>query len=401
MRTLLRYILFLVALLAWFRASAHFIPNGTDFVQDYCAARLTSTGEPIFGPAFEPRCLELTGVSGINNFHPPPYTTLVRPLAGFDYRTASWIWSTILLLSFWFITRICISLVGDEKRDRLLYFSALMLWAPAIECIGLLAISPILALGTSILIAFRAGKFRENDLLEGVVLGLLASVKLFPGLLFMPYLIAGRFRTCLAAILSVLVFFAITANQFGISQIAFYFSQIVNKNVNEFAGFVTNDSINGVLISYFLDTPWSTAPFQSAAAKISLQIALSIATLISAWIISRKAQACKRPDLSLAIWVPSMILLSPISWTHSLVMLLAPLSLLLKDPRYHLYVLIILIFGAVPTYVSLGSMQLYFHLSKLSPALLPFAKFGFYALILTFVGLAIAVRDSGKALSPK
>ena len=75
--------------------------------------------------------------------------------------------------------------------------------------------------------------------------------------------------------------------------------------------------------------PLADAPLVGKALAAVARLAIVVAVVLAAW----RARSPGRLDRAFAAAVVGMILVSPLSWSHSLVLLVVPVGVLLRDTR--------------------------------------------------------------------
>jgi Glycosyltransferase family 87 len=379
----------LTLLVPWFLCSSIYIPLGPDFLQDYCAARLWHSGVSIFGSDLEPSC------GGVKTFHPPAYTLLVLPLALLPYPVAAWIWNILLMIGtagLLFCAVGTLKPLSTASLTRLVFFP---LWSPVIESYGLGALSPLLALGISLIIAWEGAGDTQRR--QGVLLGLLWAVKMFPGLLVLHFLINYRWRALRWSVLVFLFINLVTIFLFGIHDVRHYFMEMVPLDVKEWGGFPPNGSIIGVLSTLFLKNRLSTPLVESELLYHILIIGLPI-TLFFVLTRALWRMRFEAPKVSLSLCVVASLLLSPITWPNYLLIATTPIILAYEFalPSQRSTLLTAALLGAVPSSDLLRSL-LSWTGTPLSISLALFTKTTFLSLALIF---AILVQISVRVASP-
>jgi len=183
----------------------------------------------------------------------------------------------------------------------------------------------ILLLLTGVWAADRSGR----PLLAGTCLGIATAIKLFPGFLFLYFIIKGRWKTVIAGAASLFLLGGFTAALFGPEAYRYYFL-VVLPRVAKFRGLWANASLVGFWVKLFdppAEYPRVVPIWHSpAAARLGVVVSCSAILAILAWIV-RRSKSLLEQDLAFGLAVTAMLLVSPITWDHYLLLLLVPIAL--------------------------------------------------------------------------
>jgi hypothetical protein len=383
----------------------------SDYYQDWASARNWWSGLPVYtdhrvtipryiGPV-DPFCLQVEF-----NAHPPSSIVVMIPWALLDYRAALLGWNLISL------GMLVASL--ETIRRSLQVPLTLELIAPAV--IFLLLSRPLLMqlfhgqwnvilllLVTAAWAADRSGRAAW----AGVLLGAATSLKLFPGFLFLYLLARRQWRAVIAGALAFGMLTVLTAALLGPEVYRVYFQEILPKLTP-----IRSSWYNASLVGF-----WSRL-FEPATAEVHVLalwrsgMALRAAVLLSGLFVIitivrvvRTADTCDSLDHAFGLAVTGMLLISPITWDHSLLLLVLPIATLLRDPPRSEVAKILVV-------VSLGAIWFLGHrlvCDRLIPGglvagfstpahTLTVLAYPSYALATLFVIQAIKARSSGPAL---
>ncbi len=348
-----------------------------DFFQEYASARGWHEGLPVYADHHE-SARRYLGVPlndrrshVVVNAHPPTSVLLALPFARLGFDRAFLIWNLASLAAL----AVSLAIVW---RALSIPFSAwsiaplvslLLLCFPFWEQCRLGQLTLILLLlVTAAWAAERSGWPR----LAGVLLGAAACVKLFPGFLFIYYALRGRWRVVIAGLIAVVGLSALTAAVLGVEAYRTYFVTVLPE-VQWFRVGWNNDSFWGFWSRLFDPAPEHerdrslTEPLYYSpmlATGLSL-ISAAMITGILARDVRRWAKGSpsklsavpyaeptaapsskgsgietasiertsdippktRQDDLTFAMAVGAMLLISPICWEHYLLLLLAPLAI--------------------------------------------------------------------------
>jgi len=310
----------------------------SDFYQDWASGRNWWNGLSVYTdhrvtiPRYigevDPFCLRVEF-----NAHPPSSILVMIPWAMLDYREALLAWNVLSL------GMLLASL--EIIRRSLEVPLTLELIAPAVIC--LLLSSPLLMqlfhgqwnlilllLVTGAWAAERSGR----PAWAGVLLGAATAIKLFPGFLFLYFLARRQWTAVMAGALAFGMLTGLTAALLGPEVYRVYFQELLPKLAP-----VRSSWYNASLVGFW------TRLFDPATAEVHVLplwrsgMALRVAVLLSglAVIITvarvvRSAKTRTALDHAFGLAVTGMLLVSPMTWDHSLLLLLLPISILLHDP---------------------------------------------------------------------
>jgi hypothetical protein len=305
-----------------------------DFYQEWASARNYREGLPVYTDqrVTIPVYLGKTDLSPHDgsievNAHPPAAILLALPLASLPYRDAALVWNLTSLGML--VVSLC--LVRTGLRIPFSFWSLfplatlLMLCTPLLmqQHLGQLNLA-ILLLLTGVWAADRSGR----PLLAGVCLGLATAIKLFPGFLFLYFILRGQWKTVIVGTISVFLLTGFTAVLFGPEAYRYYFV-VVLPRVAKFRGLWANASLVGFWVKLFDPPPeyprvvpiWRSP----AAARLGVIVSCSAVLAVLAWIV-RRSKSLPEQDLAFGLAVTAMLLVSPITWEHYLLLLLVPIA---------------------------------------------------------------------------
>jgi hypothetical protein len=303
-----------------------------DFYQDWGSAHNYWSGLPIYSPhsISIPRYLGLPSnpePSIEYNIHPPTSVLLVLPLGRLDYSRAVLVWNVISLVAL-LGSLVIVAMVLPVPRALFLPGLALVPFClPVLGNLQMGQINMVLCLLLTTMWALeRSG--RAN--IAGSVLGLATAIKLFPAYLSIYYAAQQRNRPLGIALLSFLSLTLITALILGEDAYHDYITIVLPWNA-EFRIFGYNISIAGLWhkLFYPLNPGEKIIPIWQSLALArwgTLLSNLAITLIIVAF--TRRAQTRAQCDLAFAITMTAMLLVSPVTWDISLLLLLVPVSVI-------------------------------------------------------------------------
>ncbi len=302
----------------------------SDFVQDYIASYSLRSGEALYGENITKLSKEILGFSGIKNFHPPFNALLFLPFSFINYQTAYVALGLISINLLLLINQLIVK--GFELNGEwFLNFACFTLyWWPVFNCIGAGQSSMIIA---ACLVGGWFSLRYKKDYVAGFLFAIATLMKLFPGLVLLYLLIMKNLRAFFAAISFIIIGLIVTTIIVGIDDIRTYIMIIVAEDVDVFQGLVFNHSIGGIVAKLFgKQMGWFSPLVKVPHIASLLIILLSIGVLIYTILKLREMAAEKElSDYSFGLTLVTMLLLSPIAWSHIFPVLILPIGLLLRE----------------------------------------------------------------------
>jgi uncharacterized membrane protein len=260
------------------------------------------------------------------NAHPPTSVLLALPFAFLGYQDAVLVWnlaSLLLLLvslflvwrglkipvSPWWIFPLITSLLVCNPLILQVFFAQLDLL--------------LLVLLTGTWAANRSGR----PILAGVLLGAATALKLFPGLIFIYFLMRRQWKVAFVGALAVISLTALTVAVFGLEPYRDYYTEALPK-VAEFRSNWINASLLGFWVKLFdpAVNDWQVEPLWQSALVARLGTMICCAGLLIALAVCvRRAETTIEKDLAYGLSLIAMLLISPIAWDHYLLLLLVPI----------------------------------------------------------------------------
>jgi hypothetical protein len=307
----------------------------TDFFQDWASARNFLEGLPVYSNhrVTIPRYLGKTDLNRNDlvvdiNAHPPTSILLLVPFGALPYRDALFCWNLLSLGMF----AASLTLVWQRLpipfsvQSLFRATTVFLLCFPLLEHIHFGQITLlVLLLLTGVWAADRA----DRPILAGVLLGAAVAIKLFPAVLFLFFIMRKRWQTVASGLASIALATLLTASVLGIHTYRTYFT-VVMPSVAKYRASWFNLSVPAYWTKLFdppgelsFVQPITRSPFL-AFLSIFWTCALIVGTLV--WLIAR-ARTRTELDLSFGAAMTAMLLVSPITWDHYLLLLLIPLAM--------------------------------------------------------------------------
>jgi hypothetical protein len=310
--------------------------RGQDFFQDWASARNRTEGLPVYTPheitarRYLGAQIDTTGTYFVPiNAHPPTSVLLALPLARLEYADAFLAWGLLsvaaLVAALWLVgrglgTRLSVAAVLPAVTLLLICFPFRSHLAQGQLGIILL----LLIVGAWVL--FRRGW----PLCAGALLAVATAIKLFPGLLFLFFLLRRQWRALLGGAVAFALIVVLTAAVLGPTIFSIYFQEVLPQ-VADFRSGWGNASLSGAWFKLFdpltdrmrVEALWRGPALARAGAWLCSGAVLAI---LSWHTVRARSQA--EEDQAFGLAVTAMLLVSPITWDHYLVLLLLPLAII-------------------------------------------------------------------------
>jgi hypothetical protein len=307
-----------------------------DFTQDWLSARDVREGQPAYGDLHDALRRQFGSEPPTDflrrNAHPPASVVLVLPLAELSHVDAFFAWNLITLALF-----ACAVWVAAHELDirpaRRSAALAALVTALGTTCYPLFQQTVLgqfnCLLAFLITIAWAADR-RGWWVLAGVAVGAATAVKLFPGFLLLYLFACRRWRALGAAVLTFLVANGAAVVVLGPDAFRTYVCEVIPSVSAEYATRWNNLSVSAYWKRLFDPAASSRAiPVVDApmVGKI-LAPAGQSAVAVCVAVIAARARSTAQRDQSFAAAVVGMLLVSPLTWPHALVMLIVPVGVL-------------------------------------------------------------------------
>lgn len=316
----------------WLRAMRPQPDQIVDFYQDWGSARNYWCNLPVYAPHSTsiPRHLRLSSnpMPSIEyNIHPPSSILMALPLGRLSYPDAVLVWN---LVSLGALTASIIIVARLLPVPSLLYLPAVALLPFCLPVLGNLQMGQmtmILSFLLTVMWALERSGWRS---MGGAFLGAAAAVKLFPIYLAVYYVLQRQVRPLLAALASLVILTVITVLVLGLDSYADYVGIVLPWN-SQFRIFGYNLSIAGFWHKLFnpLNEGEKIIPlWRSLAVARWGTICSNLAITAVLVTVTRQAQTRSQYDLAFATTMIGMLLVSPVTWDTSLLLLLAPIAII-------------------------------------------------------------------------
>jgi len=322
--------------------------EGVDFFQDWASARNVLEGLPVYTPqaASVERYLgkPAKDLFTEKNAHPPPSVLLALPFTVLDYPDATLAWNLVSLVALAASLLLVIRSLGLPFSFWSLcpLVTLLLLCNPLLQQVNHGQLSLLLTLlVTGTWVAERSGRPK----LAGALLGTAMAIKLFPGFLFLYFVLRRQWQVVVAGattfvaitVLTLVVLGCLSPTGFDAGLQAYIgFLEEVLPHVAQYRSDWLNASLVGFWSKlYDAGTGWSANHVQTLQDNpiiATIGIFLSVGLLLDLWaLVVWRARSGPKCDHAFGLSVIAMLLVAPITWDHYFLLLLVPLALTWQD----------------------------------------------------------------------
>ncbi|MFO0803636.1 MAG: glycosyltransferase family 87 protein [Gemmataceae bacterium] len=303
-----------------------------DFVQDWASGRNHRDGRFIYEDTRTAYSRATGTAESANrqilsrNAHPPGAVLATLPFAALDYRDAHLVWN----LATFALYAIAVFALAQE-------FSGAKTWRWLVPGLGAavfcypLVLQVQLANFSCLLGALIGGAFlaarRGFAGAAGLIAGTAAAMKLVPGLLLVHFLLTRQWRSAIAMFAAFVAINGVALSLFGADAFRTYAMELMPAVERENLSSWLNESLPGCLMRLFAPNeshrilPLIAAPeLGRSLAVLSQLVALAVMAAVS---FRSSGQPSDR-DRAFAVACAAMLLIGPLTWPHSLLMLAVP-----------------------------------------------------------------------------
>jgi hypothetical protein len=298
-----------------------------DFFQEWASAKNYYSGLPIYGDlevSYDnylgyPRSADQRLAVNING-HPPTAVLLVLPLGRLKYSDALLVWNLASLAAF----GASVALIILELRLRISPWTILPAVLLLLICFPFrqhIRIGQLNLVLLMLITAAWAADRRGHPWWAGALIGAATAVKLFPGFIAIYWLTRRQWRPLFAATLAFATLTAVTGLVLGPNALVSYVNKALPALRPSWSAW-GNLSVSSVWLKLF--DPAATEyidPLFRSTTLAWLAVCLSSAAIIVTLIRSTLRTDA---DLGFVLTIMAMLLVSPVTWSHYLVLLLLP-----------------------------------------------------------------------------
>jgi len=268
----------------------------------------------------------------------PAYLWLFRPLAGFDFPTASRIWlafnAVLTLLAVWllWVVRRYPDLSPELKHLRFAWFTFLALtFQPMLSNLWHGQVTGLIVV--LFLLSYWLLK-REKNFWSGFVLGLIVPFKFYPALFVFYFIWRREWRVVIGSLTAMLLIAVISFGTVGWQANWEYIQVVLSEISGGGVAAFNNQSISGFLMHVFTQGDvYNWLDITEPAWISTFRIVIVLVMIAAAgWVMQRRSSQRERSDsyleIDLSLVILIMLLVSPITWYHYYMWLLFPLTVL-------------------------------------------------------------------------
>jgi hypothetical protein len=315
-----------VAVFLW--AALTYRDNFSDLIQDYRSAHAVRLGAPLYRGEI-PIDRQLKALGWERNDHPPFNALVFVPLSFVPYETAFVVLSVVSLAAYVLIGWMVVDGLGLPRPCWFYYCTLGVWWYPFVYGIALGQSSLILA---CLLVAGWYAERRNRFWLAGLLWSIATSMKLFPGVILVYLAIRRAWRALAAMLVWLVVEAALTVGVVGPANVFDYWHHALPTDFERYRAHPRNVSLTGCVHRLVgertpLITPLLPAPLLAQTVAAAANVACFLLAVGTAERYRRRQTAA---DLSFALFCVTMLLISPLTWTHVFFVLAVPLGLVLR-----------------------------------------------------------------------
>jgi hypothetical protein len=319
-----------------------------DFIEDFVSARAILEGKDPYAPLND--LIQRYVPMGLarfphSNAHPPLLMLASVPLVPLSYELAAPLWFALSI--------VLLFLVGRSLKLSPWASLAFAAWPPIWGAIGLGGSEMVLL---AIIVAAWALARERRDWPAGALLGLAAALKLFPALLFVPYVARRRFHVVAGGVFSFGLGQAVNVLLVGPAALANYYFRALPAFNQMFVGDVVNISPHGALLRIFGGaadlSPIVSAPFL----VLPLTVVISLIGLVGLVRLRPEAGA-----VALLVLLPSV-------WTNYAALAMPQVVYLWRTRERRLLTVLVMAAASWPLPFALGIPSFWLFVRALGPA---------------------------------
>ena len=297
------------------------IENYPDFRQDYSAAQALQAGVSIYG-------------ANTANAHTPFDVLPVLSLARLPFKKAYFAWDGLAVVCFGVMIAITLLElhISLPFPKLVLLVGVALCWWPFQAHLWTGQWSVLMG---ACLLGSWALLRHGREIPAGVLVGIACLVKLVPGVIILYLTFRRRWSAVVAASVTIVLGAIMTLKIVGLRDCMKFFVTIGPSNLLAYGAFPGNASLTGFFRRLLTDGPWVRPLVAAPGLAWFLVVLISLALLctLARYSLARPATA-ERDDTTFALALVAMLLMSPLTWSHSFVILILPFALIVRD-RLH------------------------------------------------------------------
>jgi hypothetical protein len=308
-----------------------------DYFQDWASGRNVLEGKEAY-PSLSRWLKHHLGDKPIEvkverNAHPPSSLLLLAPFCIFDYQISFLVWNLFQFVCF----VLGVKLIERELSVRPSLALFLMIAGLLLVC-GPLRKQVLMGQFNGVLLLLFVGTWvsarRGHSVGAGIWLGLATAIKLYPGFFFVYFLLGRQWRLVLTGGVTFVLVTGLTVALLGMETFRVYVTEIMPLVSHSRAGW-PNASLMGIWSKLFdagsgYDAGHILLLWPSPL-LCRLGIAISVLTVLAFWGQAVWRKGTEQQDLCFSLTMLTMMLISPITWDHYLLVLILPLYIMSRE----------------------------------------------------------------------
>jgi hypothetical protein len=305
-----------------------------DFFQDWASARNLFHGLPIY-TSHEVTIEKYLGYQADRidfpvNAHPPASVVVAIPYAALDYPDAVLAWNLVSLalfaLTLWGIARALSIPLGGWSISPILVLA--LTCSPLRQQVNHGQYNLLLLF---LLVGAWLAERSQRRVAAGVLLALATALKLFPALFFLYFVLKRQWKVVAVGIVALALVTVLTVAVLGVDTWMDYAFHVL-PTISQYQSYAPNLSLWGFWSKLFHphDSSYSyhlEAGYRSPTiARLGSIACCALIVGAIGWVVLRSRSRLER-DLAFAITMTGMLLVSPVSWDHYLLLLTPALAI--------------------------------------------------------------------------
>jgi hypothetical protein len=318
-----------VGIVAYF-ISASFYDHAADFKSFYSAGYAVRHPDV---PLYDLIALEENPFGEVFKL-PPPAAVYLVPVSFGTLQQARLAWRLVLVAAF-LAAYVLVARALGVRTLGWVWLAGLGLWSvfgPLQIAVGEGQWDPVFLL---LIAAATAGVAARRNVLAGLVVALVASIKPYPLVLIGYFLARRSWRAALATVVALGGLLVAGSLVVGLDETLAFVTRVLPAS-GAVTAYADNQALGGVLARLVSD---DLKPFplrDSGLVDIVVRIVALALFGLTAWVVARRPAATPLDRmLQLSLFVPLSLLVIPAAWTHYQAILLVPLSLVAVEQARH------------------------------------------------------------------
>lgn len=304
-----------------------------DFFQEWASARNYFEGLPIYTPqettawrylAYRPSDSPSAIFCRVNG-HPPPSVLLGLPLGRLPYSTAFLLWNLASLLMAAAAAAVTLRAeFGKGASWRWLVMLTLLLGNPLLQTVMMGQLTACLLL---LITAAAWAEAEDRPGLSGALVGTAAALKIFPGFLFLYFLLQRRWKALLAGAIIFAAWHGATLALFGVDTYTDWYRESLPE-VLRYRDTWLNYSATGFWYKLFDASSGQSIPLwhSPTIARIGSLASFIVVAAVAGYASLRSRADRQASRAAFALCITAMVVAAPVAWDHYFLLLMTPIA---------------------------------------------------------------------------